>query len=78
MSKEEIKEGMENVAGGVKNETRGMGLKLAYGGPCIKIPKLPLGPLKPFKPKKQPEQPVDPLVPANPVQPSEPKKEENK
>lgn len=45
MSKEEIKEGMKNVAGGVKHEPesepRRIGFKLPYGGPCIEAPKFP-------------------------------------
>lgn len=83
MSKEEIKEGMENVAGGtdatpVKNS--GSGPKnIRYGAPFIRFPKRPYGrpcvgiPKKPFiEPSKQvepTEQPAEPLVPAQPVNP---------
>lgn len=86
MSKEEIKEGMENVTGGVKsepeNESRGMRLKLVYGGPCIGVPKFPavkyggpcVGipklPIKPLvKPKDQHEHSDEPLTAKQPINP---------
>ncbi len=62
MSKEEIKEGMDNVAGGMdlqpekKIKPRS---PIRYGAPFIRIPS---------EPREQPEQSVEPLIPANPME----------
>lgn len=80
MSMEEIKEGIENIAGGVKSELEKIPkIKtpfVKYGGPCIKVPKIPtIKPLKPMKPSEKPESSVEPLAPAQPLNLE---KEENK
>lgn len=74
MSKEEIKEGMENISGGTdtkqgnKSEVKFPVLK--YGAPFIKLPTLLAygGPCIgiPEEPVKPTEQPDEPLLPADP------------
>ncbi len=91
MSKEEIKEGMENVAGGSGKEPKKYPKIIIrapkYGGPRIDRPMLlyggpglrPIKPSKTDKPVIAPEQPVQPLVPPSPVEPENPEnKEESK
>ena len=85
MSKEEIKEGMENVAGGSGKEPKKYPKIIIrapkYGGPRIDRPMLLYGGpgLRPIKPVITPEQPVQPLVPPSPVEPENPEnKEESK
>ena len=65
MSKEEIKEGLESIAGGSDKEPKKypeiVVRSVKYGGPHIKPPKMPIKPLNPFK---KPELPVKPFTPA--------------
>lgn len=77
MSKEEIREGMENISGGTDTKQDNKpGVKfpvLKYGAPCIKLPKKPThlaygGPCIgiPEEPVKPTEQPDEPLLPVDP------------